>query len=153
MTDRLFKFGSVEQELMKSMEKTLVKNQKNEAFHHDKFSKAVDLLNSAAALFDNAGFNKEAEVITTLIEKLANGSIEKMIEESLPEYKKSPVNRLIEEEKNKKDIEDLINRDKGKSMQQLKREWGVAPSKEDEDILDQEIEAAYNDKFASKKKL
>ncbi len=112
MTDRLFKFGSVEDEIMKSMETTLVKYQKDQMYGHEKLAKAVDHLNAAAEIFDNTGFNKEAEFITKLIEKIANHGVSNvgdLIEKTLPHHRKSPVDKVVEEELNKQDIEDLIN--------------------------------------------
>lgn len=72
MTDRLFKFGSFEDEIMKSMETTLVKYQKDQMYSHDKLAKAVDHLSAAAEIFDDTGFNKEAELLTRFIEKIAH---------------------------------------------------------------------------------
>jgi hypothetical protein len=74
MTDRLFKFGSFEDEIMKSMETTLVKYQKDQMYSHDKLAKAIDHLSAAAEIFDDTGFNKEAEALTKFIEKIAAGS-------------------------------------------------------------------------------
>ena len=79
MTDRLFKFGSFEDELMKGMEKQLSSVQKDRKI--SKVAKAFDYLSSAAELFDDAGRTKEAEVITKLIEKFAH--IDDLIEEEL----------------------------------------------------------------------
>lgn len=110
MTDRLFKFGSLEDEIMKSMETSLVKNQHNKIFGHEKLAKAVDHLNAAAEIFDDTGFSKAAEAVTRLIEKLADekANLGGLIEESLSEKDESPINKLIEEELNKKEVEDLI---------------------------------------------
>lgn len=72
MTDRLFKFGSLEDEIMKSMETTLVKYQKDQMYSHEKLAKAIDHLSAAAEIFDDTGFSKEAEVLTRFIEKLAH---------------------------------------------------------------------------------
>jgi len=111
MTDRLFKFGSLEEEIMKSMETSLVKVQRS-LMGHEKLAKAVDHLNAAAEIFDDSGFNKEAEVVTRLIEKIAHGeaNIGNMIDESLPEHMKSPVNKLVQEELSKQDIENILNK-------------------------------------------
>jgi len=83
MTDRLFKFGSLEDELMKGMENKLSDVQKPQKI--SKVAKAFDYLSTAAELFDDAGRTKEAEVITKLIEKLAKepNIIDKLIDESL----------------------------------------------------------------------
>lgn len=83
MTDRLFKFGSLEDELMKGMENKLSDVQKPQKI--SKVAKAFDYLSTAAELFDDAGRTKEAEVITKLIEKLARESntINKLIDDSL----------------------------------------------------------------------
>lgn len=131
MTDRLFKFGSLEDEIMKSMETTLVKYQKDQMYGHEKLAKAVDHLSAAAEIFDDTGFSKEAEFVTRLIEKIASGevtvqegpkplvnlndpSLEAMIDEEIPAYQKSPINKLIEEELSKDEILQLLNKkDKG----------------------------------------
>jgi len=108
MTHKLFKFGSVEDELMASMEASLVKNQKDMAFGHDKLIKAVDHLSAAAEIFDNTGFGKEAEIITRLIEKIAQDkSVGELIEEELG-AQLHPINKMIEEDLVKKEIDDLI---------------------------------------------
>jgi hypothetical protein len=125
MTDRLFKFGSLEDEIMKSMETSLVKVQRS-LIGHEKLSKAVDHLNAAAEIFDDSGFSKEAEFVTRLIEKLAdvtvqqgpqpkfdltgNDDLYEMIDSSVPEYKKSPINSLIEEELSKQEIKNLLDK-------------------------------------------
>lgn len=127
MTDRLFKFGSLEEEIMKSMETTLVKYQKDQMYGHEKLAKAVDHLSAAAEIFDDTGFSREAEFVTRLIEKIASGEVVVqdgpkpmvnlndpdlggMIDEEIPEYQKSPVNKLIEEELSRDEILKLLNR-------------------------------------------
>jgi hypothetical protein len=78
MTDRLFKLGSVADELMTNMEKELSSIQKDNKIA--KVSKAFDYLNYAAELFDDVGRIKEAEVITKLIEKMASDDIPEVFE-------------------------------------------------------------------------
>lgn len=67
----MFKISSFEQELMKEMQSRLVQNQAENQYSFNKLAKAADYLNNAAELFDDVGMNKEAEVVTRLIEKLA----------------------------------------------------------------------------------
>lgn len=118
MTDRLFKLGSFESELMDGMESqlSLTKEDKKVA----SAAQAIDYLNSAASLFDQAGRHKEAEILTTLIEKFAEGSDEigKLIEESLP--KKRTIEEMIQEEidreeevnRNRQEVEEIMYRGK-----------------------------------------
>lgn len=117
MTDRLFKYGSLEDEIMKSMETTLVKYQKDAMYGHEKLGKAVDHLAAAAEIFDDTGFNKEAEVLTKLIEKIAHESksfeedptdlIGNSIEEEVAGLN-NPINKSIDEELNKEEIAELM---------------------------------------------
>jgi len=107
MTDRLFKLGSFEEELMNGMKDQLALTKDHNKVAYA--SQAIDHLNSAAALFDKVGKYKEAEILTNLIEKFAEGAdIEKLIEESLP--KKSLFDEMIEEEINRQEVEDIINK-------------------------------------------
>jgi hypothetical protein len=132
MTDRLFKFGSFEDEIMKSMETTLVKYQKDQMYSHEKLAKAVDHLSAAAEIFDDTGFSKEAEALTKLIEKIAHdpssgGSFDDRAFEESPTdiihedidqevgHLKHPINKSISEELNKSEIEELMESLKPKS--------------------------------------
>ncbi len=149
MTDRLFKFGSVEDEIMKSMETTLVKYQKDQMYGHEKLAKAVDHLNAAAEIFDNTGFNKEAEFITKLIEKIANHGVSNvggLIEESLPHHKKSPVNKLIEEELSRQEIEDLMDGGDKSPAEPFAKSPSAFPPAADE------FEELFDPRLASSKK-
>lgn len=150
MTDRLFKFGSFEEEIMKSMENTLVKYQKDQMYSHEKLAKAVDHLNAAAEIFDDTGFNKESEFITKLIEKIAHGGshIHKMIEESLPPHSKSPVNNLLEEELSKQEIEDILN----KGDKSPAEPFSKSPSFMPPNLEDEEFEELFDPRYASDKK-
>jgi hypothetical protein len=67
----MFKSGSIEDELYRSMETTLVKNQTENVHGFQKLAKAVDLLNTAAEIFDQAGMTQEADQITAIIHGLA----------------------------------------------------------------------------------
>lgn len=67
----MFKQGSFEDELYRSMEKTLVKNQTENRHGFNKLAKAADLLNTAADIFDRAGMHREAEEIVKLLQALA----------------------------------------------------------------------------------
>jgi hypothetical protein len=71
--DRLFKIGSFEEELAASMSKQLRAHQHEKQLGFDRrAAKAVDLINAAAQLFDEAGFYREAESLTSFLEKLAH---------------------------------------------------------------------------------
>jgi transposase len=67
----MFKTASFEQELMQSMSEKLVENQTENQYSYNKIAKAADYLNAAAELFDDTGLHKQAEVITQLLESLA----------------------------------------------------------------------------------
>ncbi len=67
----MFKTGSFEDEIFRSMEKTLVSHQVEKTHGFDKLAKAADLLNAAAQLFDKAGMHEEAAEITEVLQGLA----------------------------------------------------------------------------------
>lgn len=67
----MFKQGSVGDEVFRSMEKTLVKNQTENTHGLNKLAKAVDYLNDAASIFDNAGMVDEANQITEVLQALS----------------------------------------------------------------------------------
>lgn len=67
----MFKIGSFEEEIYKSMEKNLVSNQTENKYNFGKLSKAADLLNAAAVLFDKAGMRSEAAEVTKVLTSLA----------------------------------------------------------------------------------
>lgn len=107
MVDRLFKFGSSEDELIKSMQSSLSATKENDLLKN--LTSVIDHLNAAAELLDNSGFSKESQVVVNLINKFANTQdIEKMIQESLG-LKTHPINKSIEEELTKKDVEKLMS--------------------------------------------
>jgi hypothetical protein len=68
----MFKQGSAENEIFRSMEKTLVKSQVENRHGLNKLAKVVDLLNNAATIFDQAGMSGEALEITEILQSLAN---------------------------------------------------------------------------------
>lgn len=76
---RMFKIGSFEQELAESMEENLNSSQVEKKFNFEKIEKAANFLHAAAELFDQTGFEVESEVITRLLERLANRSQEKEV--------------------------------------------------------------------------
>ena len=67
----MFKQGSFEDEIFRSMETSLVKNQTENTHGFNRLAKAADLLNTAAEIFDRAGMTKEAADITQILEDLA----------------------------------------------------------------------------------
>lgn len=68
----MFKMGSFEQELIEGMSKELLANQIENKYSFDKIAKAADYLNSAAEILDDNGMVVEAEIVTRLLEKIAN---------------------------------------------------------------------------------
>jgi hypothetical protein len=71
MGTKMFKPGSFEEELARGMHERLIANQRENQFHYDQLTKAADFVNAAAEIFDETGFHQEAEVLTKLLEKMA----------------------------------------------------------------------------------
>lgn len=67
----MFKNNSFEDEIYSSMEKSLVKAQTEEQYGFDKLAKAVNYLNSAAAIFEQAGMLTEADEVTEVLQSIA----------------------------------------------------------------------------------
>jgi len=68
----MFKIGSFEDELYKSMEKKLVSNQVESKHGFNKIAKAADLLSNAAEIFDQAGMKSTSNEILLVLTDLAN---------------------------------------------------------------------------------
>lgn len=67
----MFKSSSIEDELMHSMEKQLiVKQAENKTASFNKLAKALDYLNAAASIFDQAGMQDESIGITEVLEAI-----------------------------------------------------------------------------------
>jgi hypothetical protein len=75
----MYKLGSFEDELYRSMEKTIVKNQTENTHGFNKLAQAADLLNTAADIFDRAGMRKESEEVTKVLQSMA---IDQLISEA-----------------------------------------------------------------------
>ena len=67
----MYKIGSFEDEIFRSMEKTLVSNQVETMHGFNKLAKAADFLHTAASLFEQAGMYSEADAIVEVLKKLA----------------------------------------------------------------------------------
>lgn len=67
----MFKLGNFEDEIYRSMEQTLVKSQVENEHGFGKVATAVDLLNTAASIFEQAGMHEEAAEITEVLQNLA----------------------------------------------------------------------------------
>jgi len=67
----MYKQSSFEDELYRSMEKTIVKNQTEDKHGFNKLAQAADLLNAAADIFDRAGMQEESKDVTNILEELA----------------------------------------------------------------------------------
>ena len=63
--------GSVEDEIYRSMENTLVKNQVETQHGLKKLAKAADLLSMAADIFDQAEMYQESAEITEILKNLS----------------------------------------------------------------------------------
>lgn len=72
----MFKQASVEDEIFRSMETTLVKNQTENKHGFSKIAKATDLLNTAAYIFEHADMPEEAADVTEILETLAEALYE-----------------------------------------------------------------------------
>jgi hypothetical protein len=68
----MIKKSVFEEELIAGMQKELVKNATNQATNN--LGKAVDCLNSAIEIFEEAGLNIQANQILKIISKIANES-------------------------------------------------------------------------------
>jgi thiamine pyrophosphate-dependent acetolactate synthase large subunit-like protein len=67
----MFKYGSVEDEIYRSMEKKLVAKQVEDSHGFSKLARAADYLNAAAEVFDNAGMHEQAAEVTEVLQELA----------------------------------------------------------------------------------
>jgi hypothetical protein len=63
----MFEKSNFQDEIFRSMEKTLVANQVENTYGLRKLAKAVDFLNDAAAIFERAGMFDEASQITEIL--------------------------------------------------------------------------------------
>lgn len=66
----MFKTASFEEEIYKSMEKSLVANQAEKSHGFNKLAKAAECLNAAAEIFDQAGMQTEAAEVTEVLQGL-----------------------------------------------------------------------------------
>jgi hypothetical protein len=66
----MFKKASFEDEIYRSMEQTLVKNQVENTHGFQKLAQAVECLNAAAEIFEQAGMSDTAVDITQVLESL-----------------------------------------------------------------------------------
>lgn len=121
MGTKMFKIGSFEAELAKSMEENLVSNGLENKHNFDKIAKAADFLNAAAEIFDDTGFHAEAEVITQVLEKLANNGMRKVAQsiddltpeemkfyQKLPAHSKASLDALIKKTPTGLDVSDFV---------------------------------------------
>lgn len=67
----MFRMGSFEDEIYRSMETSLAKNQTENTYGFQRLAKAVDFLNTAAEIFDQAGMSEESRQITEILRSLA----------------------------------------------------------------------------------
>ena len=68
----MFKINSFENEIYDSMKKNLIANQVEDSHGFNKLAKAVDYLNAAAEIFENAGMVGEASKITEVLKTFAS---------------------------------------------------------------------------------
>lgn len=67
----MFKQGSFEDEIFRSMETSLVKNQTETKHGFNKLAKAADLLNEAASIFDDAEMYQESGAVAEILQHLS----------------------------------------------------------------------------------
>lgn len=70
MSDKLFG-SNFEDEIYRSMESALIKNQADDTYGSSKLTKAANLLSVAAEIFDNAGMSEESQEIADIIKSLS----------------------------------------------------------------------------------
>ena len=68
----MFKMASFEEELYRSMEKNLVSNQTENVYGFKKLAQAIDDLNAAAHIFEQAGMSDQAAQITEVLQELSD---------------------------------------------------------------------------------
>lgn len=67
----MFNRVSSEEEIFRSMETSLVKNQTENKHGFNKLAKAADLLNEAASIFDDAEMYLESRVVAEILQNLS----------------------------------------------------------------------------------
>jgi hypothetical protein len=67
----MFKLSSFENEIMSSMEKSLITNQLEDKHNFNKLVKAAEYLNLAAEIFEKAGMKEESIEIIKILEDFA----------------------------------------------------------------------------------
>lgn len=104
----MFKNNSFENELYKAMEKHLVANQVEDNHGFKKLAKAIDYLNNAADLFEDAGLYTEAAEVVDILETFAGKKSKTKSSKSKPAKPraKKPANQLSLFE-NDEPIEDI----------------------------------------------
>lgn len=92
----MFKNNSFENELYKAMEKHLVANQVEDNHGFKKLAKAIDYLNNAADLFEDAGLYTEAAEVVDILESFAGKKSKPKSSKSKPakHRAKKPVKQL-----------------------------------------------------------
>jgi hypothetical protein len=66
----MFKESSLENELYRSMEKQLVSNQVESRYGFDKLARAIDCLNAAAQIFEQADMSDISDDISQVLSSL-----------------------------------------------------------------------------------
>lgn len=68
----MFKNNSFENEIYRSMEKSLIKTQTEEQYGFNKLARAVDYLHAASSIFEQAGMQEESNDIANILKDLAS---------------------------------------------------------------------------------
>jgi hypothetical protein len=120
----MFKLGSFEEELMKTMESKLAQNQTETKYQINKIAKAIDYLNAAAEIFDKSGNYTEANEILEILQSFATPTGNLTTQDTTPSKSKK------------------FNKPKSKSPKQI---MPVENKVEEDDLLDQNIDKEIND--------
>ena len=150
----MFKISSFEQELMNEMSKQLVANQAENQHSFNKIAKAADYLNAAAEILDDTGLHAQAEVVTELLESLAedDSAVTEILDtpvEGIPKHMVETVNgvEIVSIENLKKMLSDqmkYLNKIQLKELEKFfhseLRKLGVSPIGEKEvEVFEAEV--------------
>lgn len=122
------KQSSFSNEIMSGMKSHLAATKVENKYSFDKVAKAVDLLNTAADIFDDAGFKSESESITSLLESIAAKQTHKKTAEEhdkmltlqdlkpaeikyfgqLPDYTKESLSKMVKHKDDAKGLDEFV---------------------------------------------
>jgi hypothetical protein len=160
----MFKISSFEQELMNEMSKQLVANQAENQHSFNKIAKAADYLNAAAEILDDTGLHAQAEVVTELLESLAedDSAVTEILDtpvEGIPKHMVETVNgvEIVSIENLKKMLSDQMKHLNKIQLNELEeffhselQKLGVSPIGENEvEVFEAEGGRPHEESFSS----